>query len=49
MGREKPKFVPEDQANLNPDDMKLQSLNDVTEAFGFLDFSIKIKTIKHDL
>ena len=29
--------------------MKLQSLNDVTEAFGFLDFAIKIKSIKFEL
>ena len=49
IGRDRPKFVPEDQAGLNPDETKLKTLNDIAEAFGFLDFSIKIRSIKFDL
>ena len=45
-GRDKPKFVSEEQAGLNPDEIRLQSLNDVVEAVGFLNFAIKIKSIK---
>ena len=48
-GRNKPKFYPEEQAGLNPDDLKLESLNNVVETIGFLEFGIKMRSIKFEL
>lgn len=36
VGRDRPKFYPEDQANLNSEEIKLDSLNDIAQAFGYL-------------
>jgi hypothetical protein len=49
VGRDKPKFVPEEQAALNPDELRLQTMNDILEAFGFIDFAIRIRSIKTEL